>query len=66
MVVLPAVCRRRSRAQQEAAFNILPLPLQGVIGITLDDFDDHLYARRDRAGSAGIPFDFALLRGCHQ
>ncbi len=36
----------------------------GAVGITLDDVDDRLYARRDHAGSARIPVDFALLQGC--
>ncbi len=38
----------------------------GPFGITLDDTDDRLYARRDHAGSMAVAVDFALLLGINQ
>jgi hypothetical protein len=49
---------------QEATFGI-GLPMQSG-GITLDEVNDRLYARRGDASSAATSVNFAHLRGCDQ
>jgi hypothetical protein len=58
------ICCGASRAHPSAGDDVWHPPAHAVPGgITLDEVNDRLYARRGDAGSATTSVSFALLRG---